>query len=360
LNVKLYLNLDSLTESYSEVFHINGCRSFFLSLEWFHNLLEHSITDLDQLRIYGVESDDGVALGVLPLVQTKLAKGVLSPTSYQSLANYYTCNFAPMFRTGIDEEQAMNVLARRLWRDRGSWDMLQIRPVLRDSSAYDAVLRAFRKVGMVVQPYYCSGNWYLKTDGRSYSEYLETLPSVMRNTIARKRKGLEKLRSRVVVLTDGTGLDEAVNDYERIYNASWKVREAYPQFIRGLVRMTAQKGWLRLGLVYVDDEPVAAQIWIVHRGVAYIYKLAYDERYAKLSAGTVLTATLMQRVIDIDKVEVVDYLTGDDDYKRNWMSHRREFWGVLALNPTSVCGLVQIARHVGGRFGKRVLERVKP
>jgi hypothetical protein len=55
----------------------------------------------------------------------------------------------------------------------------------------------------------------------------------------------------------------------------------------------------------------------------------------------------------------VDYLSGDDDYKKMWMSHRREFWGILGMNPWSVRGLGQIVRHVGGRFGKRVIGQMK-
>jgi hypothetical protein len=32
------------------------------------------------------------------------------------------------------------------------------------------------------------------------------------------------------------------------------------------------------------------------------------------------------------------------------MSHRRERWGILALNPRTVKGLMGIARHAGGRL----------
>jgi hypothetical protein len=65
----------------------------------------------------------------------------------------------------------------------------------------------------------------------------------------------------------------------------------------------------------------------------------------------------MQHVIDADRVRIVDYLSGDDEYKKTWMSHRREFWGLVAFNPRSVPGLAQIVRHVGGRFGRRTFEK---
>ena len=112
-------------------------------------------------------------------------------------------------------------------------------------------------------------------------------------------------------------------------------------------------GALRLGIVHVDGEPAAAQLWIVHSGKALIYKLAYDERFGELSVGTILSATLFQHALDVDKVTEVDYLSGDDAYKKDWMSQRRERWGILALNPRTPRGLIAIARHVGGRAAKR-------
>jgi Acetyltransferase (GNAT) domain len=128
------------------------------------------------------------------------------------------------------------------------------------------------------------------------------------------------------------------------------------EFIPGLIRLCAQQGVLRLGVAHIDGKPAAAQLWIVHNGAALIYKLAYDEQFADLSVGTILTANLMQHVLDIDKAEVVDYLSGDDAYKKDWMSDRRERWGILAMNPRTVGGAMAIGRHVGGRFLKRAAQ----
>jgi hypothetical protein len=359
LKAKLYSGLDALPHSYSAVFDAGARRSFFLSRDWFQNFTDHIVSDARKLRIYGVETADGHPVAALPMIQADRSTGVLSPTGLESLANYYSCHFAPMLRDEDETEEVVTTLAERLWEDRHRWEILKLYPLNRDSPVYTGLVKSFRDMGMIVQTYFCFGNWYLEVRGRSYQQYLEGLPSVLRTNIPYNLRRLEKARGRIVIHTDHQGLDQALDDYEKVYDASWKVPEAAPAFIRGLAHIAARNGWLRLGLIYIDGEPAAAQLWIVQEDVASIYKIAYDDRFAKLSVGTALTARLMERVIDVDKVRVVDYLSGEDDYKKNWMSHRREFWGIVAFNPLSVRGLVQIARHVVGRAAKKTFRKFR-
>jgi CelD/BcsL family acetyltransferase involved in cellulose biosynthesis len=234
------------------------------------------------------------------------------------------------------------------------WEEIEIKPLDVHSKEFSELVEAYRAAGFVVQTFFSFGNWYLPVNGRSFAEYSQSLPSVLKNTLSRKRKKLEKTgRAKIEIVTGGQELNAAIDAYMKVYRSSWKQPEPYPQFVPGLIRMCAAMGALRLGLIYVDGEPAAAQLWIVHHGNALIYKLAYDERFADLSVGTILSATLFEHALDVDRVSEVDYLSGDDAYKRDWMSQRRERWGILALNPRTPRGLLAIARHVGGRAVKR-------
>jgi CelD/BcsL family acetyltransferase involved in cellulose biosynthesis len=354
-----YPGLEALPEAYARVFRDGGDTSFFLRRDWFHNFIETVVQDPRRIRVYGVESGTGVPVAALPMLRTYQTGSTLSPARLDGLTNYYSTYFAPVIASGGDVAAVARALAARLWKDRREWDVIALQPLERGAAAFDDLVRALRDAGIVTQTYFCFGNWYLEVAGRSYLEYLESLSSVLRKNIPYNIRRLEKSKqARIELIVGDAGLDRALDDYEKVYNSSWKVPEPFPRFIPGLARVAARSGGLRLGLIYIDGEPAAAQLWIVNAGVASIYKIAYDERYAKLSVGTVLTAKLMQHVIDVDHVRIVDYLSGDDDYKRMWMSHRREFWGILAFNPRSLRGLAQIVRHVGGRLGKRTLRRI--
>jgi ribosomal protein S18 acetylase RimI-like enzyme len=358
LTTKCYGGVLSLPDSYTSVFETGADDSVFLTRPWFENFVEHIVSDTSQLRTYGVESVDGKPVAALPMVRVP-RRGPFVPAALESLTNYYSCSFAPIIKQEEDAKDVVETLTAALWRDRRSWDVVSFKPIAQDSPIYAVLVDALRSRGMVVHTYACFGNWYLEVAGRTYREYLESLSSVLRKNIPYNIRRLEKTPdSKIVILTEENGLDKWLDDYEKVYNASWKIREATPEFIRGVARFAARNGWLRLGLCYVHGEPAAAQLWIVYKGVASIYKIAYDEQYAKLSVGTALTATLMQHVIDVDKVHTVDYLSGEDEYKKRWMSHRREFWGILAFNPWTVRGAVQIGRHVGVDACKKAIRKV--
>ena len=92
-----------------------------------------------------------------------------------------------------------------------------------------------------------------------------------------------------------------------------------------------------MGVAHADLDgairPVAAQMWTVENGTAYIHKLAYIEAAKPISPGTSLSAALFERVIDGDGVHTVDFGTGDDAYKRDWMEQSRPRYRITAFNP---------------------------
>ena len=93
--------------------------------------------------------------------------------------------------------------------------------------------------------------------------------------------------------------------------------------------------------------PICADAWVFRLAVAGALQHAQ-------ALGTVLTGHLMQHVLDVDHVQHLDYLIGDDAYKRNWTPLRRERRGLVAFNPASARGLALAARHFAGRALQRL------
>lgn len=329
--------------------------SFDQTVPWLELFEKHLLTDSQRVVVAAVEDGPtGRPIAVLPLRTGKIPLlGAYSAAGVASLSNYYTALFAPIGEAGC-EQVVSRVVAERLSL-RSEWpDVLDFNPVAADSSYWPQLKAELTTRGYRVEQYFRFANWYLEVAGRSSAEYLETLPSQLRSTIARKgRKLRAQPDSRISIVTHPDEVDRAMDLYEGVYNSSWKIEEPHRAFIRDFARAAANRGWLRLGLVEVGGSAVAAQLWFVYRGTASIFKLAYDQRFAALSAGSVLTHMLMQSVIDQDRVETVDYLSGDDSYKKDWMSSRRVRLGFRAVRRISIAGTAQALVSMVKRIRKR-------
>ena len=325
--------------------------TFDQTLPWFCEFERHLLEPQQRLKIVALTAaDSDEPLAVLPLRSDRIALvGSIHASGLAGLSNYYTSLFAPLCVPGREPE-----IASALVEAMSQATVVDLNPVASDSSLLAHAEREWALRGYSVERYFRFGNWYLEVAGRSSKDYVAGLPGQLRSTLQRKGK---KLRARpdvsIRIVTDPAEVPAAMEAYEAVYRSSWKNDEPHKDFIRAVVLEFARRDWLRLGLVQIGQTPAAAQIWFVYRGTASIFKLAYDEQFTDLSVGSALTLALMQRVIDEDRVAVVDYLCGDDNYKRDWMSARRERVGLRAVRslswPGAIHGVLQMVRRVAGR-----------
>jgi hypothetical protein len=257
------------------------------------------------------------------------------PRQWMALRNYYTCLFS--------------VVPPEVLPDA---DTIEIAPL--DEAQADALMANMRTRGWYARKYFASGNRYLPCAGLSFADYLAARPSQVRNTLRRKGKSFP---GTLEIITGGERLEIGIAAYEHVYLRSWKKPEPYANFVGDWMRICARNGWLRLGVAWLDDKPIAAQFWFVRKKRAFIYKLAYDEEHKPLSAGSLLTAELFRHCLDIDRVDEVDYLSGDDAYKSQWVTHRRERVGVKLCNLGTMRGKFEVAIEWGGETLKRLKQR---
>ncbi len=346
---RLSLSLSGLPATTLATLDAGAAQSIFHSRAWYENYLATVQDSRAELSFLSAASDTAGVVLPAQLMPDASGRRILS-----GIHNYYSCLFGPVLR-GTPDFELFKQLFQPLRQMRP--DILDLRALDLECPGFVLMIQALRHYGWWVDTQPDFGDWQLDVAGRSYAEYFTSLPSRLRNTLTRKKQLLLKTGNvQFEVINGHEGIDRLIQDYTRIYNASWKQPEPYPEFMPGLIRTCARQGWLRAALAYVDGQPAAAQIWIVHQQQALIYKLAYDKQFGKLSVGSILTALLMEYVIDVDKVKLVDYLMGDDPYKRDWMSRRIERWSILAFNPRSLNGLLGAARH----FGSKWLRRFRP
>lgn len=300
----------------------SGTAAPFDRAEWYALLADTGLTPLIAI----VSDADNTA--ALALTQDA---GRITP-----LRNWYSFTWRELAPPGEPGDRLLLAIARQL-KQRG-W-RVTLEPVPGEDGSAARLARAFRAAGWQVMVEPCDINHILPVQGRSFAEYWETRPGPLRTTLKRKAK---KVETQVLTRFDG----QVWADYEAIYAASWKPAEDQPAMLRAFAEAEGMAGRLRLGVARADGLAVAAQCWTVENGIAYIHKLAHLESHKPLSAGTTLTAALFQHVIDIDKVHLVDFGTGDQSYKADWMEEVRPRFRIDCLDPAHLRSWPALAKRL--------------
>lgn len=301
-------------------------RTLFDRLDWFKRTWAHC------------------APGDRPLIVRARAEGsdawlFLAETggAAKGLASWYTLAFRPII-TGTPPDATARALivamARRL-RPRIASIMLDHVP-----EAEAEMLRSgFARAGWLARVTPQVANWSIDVTGKSFTEFWAERPGQLRSTAKRKAA---KTPMELTILDQ---FDEAAwEDYASIYADSWKPEEGSLDFVRAMAEDESAAGTLRLGIARIEGRAVAAQLWTVEHGAAIIHKLAHRADVAELSPGTILTKAMFEHVIDRDQATLIDFGTGDDRYKADWMNTRVMRMRVELFNMRSVAGLLGAAK----------------
>lgn len=326
--VELFDGLDSVAADSDGA--LDRRPSLFDRLEWFRLVAEHCPPP-GRLLAARARDGDGAAAWLFLAEQGGKA---------EAWRCWYSLRFG-LVGAAAGAESIAKALRKRLVR-------LEIAPI----EEPEPLAAAFRRAGWAVLLSPATVSWRIDTEGQDFNAYWANRPGKLRNTAQRKAKAA-KLDIEIYRDFDPAGWAA----YEEVYAASWKPEEGSPAFLRALAEQEGEAGRLRLGVARKDGRPLAAQLWTVENKTAWIHKLAYREDCKALSPGTVLSMAMFRSALDEDRVSRIDYGTGDDGYKRDWMGERATLWRLEAFNLSSPRGLAGAARAGLSKLVRRARSR---
>ena len=289
----------------------DGFGSPFDRAAWFDLLEAHGFAGQGRIDAHGR------AGGVTAWLPLRIEK----PGDAAGLTNWYSFAIRPLYTGEGDRGGALDALCRVLRR---SAARLTLYPV----SDPDDISAALRAAGWWVKATPAGDRHWLDLGNMDHDAWWASRPGALRSTVQRKAK------KGVVALQLHTAFDhESWAAYEHIYAASWKPEEGHPALLRAFAEAEGAAGRMRMGIARIDGIPIAAQFWTVEDGTAFIHKLAHREDARALSPGSVLSAALFRHVIDGDHVAMVDFGTGNDGYKRDWMEEVRPRYRLDMFRP---------------------------
>jgi len=321
-----YTDWDQLPESANALFAQGEKDSLFFSRPWFENLAT-ALNDDEAMVLACVVAENKV-MAILPLMKS-------AGKTWYSLKHRYTTHYSLLLADDA-QQRVLACLAEGLSQLPTHAFLLE--PVADNDNNLYGLQRVMEAAGFSCDRVFRFYNWIYRVQGQSYEDYMSARPAKLRNTISRKKRKLEREHGYDIRLFTGVDVPQAMSDYYAVYTASWKANEQYAGFVDDMVVGFSRQGWSRLAILYIKGQPAAAQLWFVLHGKASIFRLSYDKAWRQYSLGSILTSYLMEYVIDIDKVKEIDFLTGNDAYKQDWMSDRRERFALSCVKSVKPAG----------------------
>jgi CelD/BcsL family acetyltransferase involved in cellulose biosynthesis len=304
-----------------------------LALEW-NALLARGPVDAPMLRHEWIAAWlDAFAPGAEPLVLVARtpsgeAQGMApflcerrrGATWLVAPANDHSCRFEWVL--GADASGAVGALWGHL-RDRLRWDAMLLRDLPRDgptSNLLEPLARADRHL---------TGRWesmrspYIELGG---GQAEERTSARFRSNLRRRARKLQEAGAPALRRVDRPeDVDGALGEFLALEASGWKGRHgtaialdrALVKFYAHVARDAALRGALAVRILELDGRAVAVHLGIVHRGVYYLPKTAYDEGLGPASPGQLLQREVLAEC-EARGLSRFEFLGPDMDWKRDW------------------------------------------
>ena len=361
-----YDSLDDLPNSARMLLEEEGQRRFFNGLSWYKVFCRTCLDQGQQPAFYHLTSSDlDGGQVILPLVTPlgrsgcKVSDRQLGPNSGMSMTNYQSVHYGPITnQSGEALTRSLEQLARHLKAE--GFRVLDFNHLDVAIPASTSMRPAFKRAGFTVHDYVDEPIVLEDIDGRNYETFMKDRSSKLRRNVGRLRRKLEQAGEvRFVMEAGGPNLAQAITDYEAVQKASWKDGETYRDHVPALIEAAADAGLLRLGLLYLNDRPVATDLTIISDGNVIGKKGHFDEEMRKHNVGDILTSYMFEHLIDTDRAKSIDFGKSAAPYKLKWVSQQRPMHGFVAFDPLTVNGQYWQLRMKATHTSRLLLSKIK-
>ena len=299
----------------------SGATHPFVTHTWFQTWWDCFGGDAELMIV--VVRADGEPIAIAPLMRRTERMYGARQRCVRFIANDHTprCDFI----VGERADEAYAAIAQFLMHGSPDWDVLQLRDVPTDSRTLGNLAEHAARSGFL-SGVRCSANSpVLQTTGE-WEQYMESLPAKRRWFLRNRLKRLSKLgRVSFETISGGAALSEALEDGYRLEAAAWKgtagtailCDSKIQRFYALLAERAADRGWLRLQFLKLDDRRIAFAYCLAYADRMYLLKPGFDPEYAAFSPGNLLFYLALQE-LHRSRFVAYDFLGYDDHWKKQW------------------------------------------
>ncbi len=352
---------DALRAPWTDLLLAADAPNVFLSWEWMTAWLQTAAGHRGAPNVLLVRrAGDGTVIGLAPLYRS--APRPLGLRTLRLMGTGVGADHLGFLSRAGDEDRVHAALIGHLLADR-TWDVLELSRI--DEALAARVIEALggrdRLAHALTVADLCP---YLRLPA-TWDDYLRLIGSNRRKQIARRWRRLRE-QDEVIIeqVRDAAGLEAA---WQTLLDLHRTRREAIGRgsvflthdgvaFHARFVRMALERGWLRLYVLRLGGQPVAAEYGLCVGGRVASFQGGFDVRWARYGVGGLLVAYAIQEAIAAGAVEF-DLLRGTEAYKHELgaTEQRRDMSLVIWRRQRRV-ELVMAAR----RWTRLIKDRLRP
>lgn len=151
-------------------------------------------------------------------------------------------------------------------------------------------------------------------------------------------------------------VENAMNIFFELHQKRWELKkkpgvfstQKVRDFYLEIAKVFANKGWLALYFLMVNEEPVATQLCFEYKQKMLYGLGGFDPEFSKYSVGHIITAKMIEKCIE-KKIREYDFMKGDEPYKFDWTKEYRRNVYIKFVN----VGLKSKLYHFGIKVAKK-------
>jgi CelD/BcsL family acetyltransferase involved in cellulose biosynthesis len=301
--------------------------SVFLTWENMVNSVKH-LEKGKRLRLLCIE-DRGKIIAIAPLAQSRYSlRSCLGYEVIEPLADARALSDYTGLILAERAQECLSLFLNYLY-EQNDWDFIYLYNVPETSIIFDMLSkfkRAFRfetRKGAIC-PYL--------TIPESISLLMNGLSAKFRKNLRRSLKRLEQDYGRVELkeYTELGSLDETMQVFFDLHQKRWIGKGRAGNFagrenreIRlSEARLLAEKNWLALYFLTVNDKPIAAQHCLRYNQKMHYVLGGFDPAFSSYSVGNLIIMKVLERCIE-NKIKEYDFMKGAESYKFSWSKEYR-------------------------------------
>ena len=354
----------ALREEWDELLAASLADSFFLTWEWLYAWWTHLAGDRRLFLLVARQGGRLVAIAPLSLRARRVA-GVVPLRSVEFLgADRLSSDYLDVIVRRGWEADAIPALARYLADARLALELASVR---RAGCAAAALSRALtqRRWRMLETPTAVCP--FIDLSGHTWESYLGTLESKPRNDFLRLLKNLTKKFSvRLEPASSEHQRREFMAHLVRLHNLRWQNLGGSDAlhtadlvaFHDEVSRVTLERGWLRLFVLWLDGQPVASLYGFRYGRTFYFVQTGFDPAYGRHAVGLITVGLTIKSAI-AEGAEEYDFLRGDEAYKFRWAREVRHL-ATLEVYPRGAPELLYRRTQRLTAVAKRIARQTLP